>query len=126
MDSPGAKRAVSVYRVLLETEGHSLVLASPLTGRTHQLRVHFAAMGCPIHGDPVYGTEDEAFPRQALHALSLEMPHPVTGEKLSFFCSPPEDMTSLLDRLTDGRWREDPLLSGGALFHEVFEDEKRD
>ena len=57
---------------------------APVTGRTHQLRVHLASLGCPIAGDPFYGVEGDAAPRMMLHARRLEFAHPLTGEPQSF------------------------------------------
>lgn len=83
------KPSVSRYRVLKALPGYSLLALEPVTGRTHQLRVHCAHMGWPILGDPQYNTpESLAFSReqgleaQLLCAKSLEFPHPVTGEML--------------------------------------------
>ncbi len=75
-DTPGAVSAESRYRVLTAAHGHTLVLAEPLTGRTHQLRVHFAHLGYPILGDEIYGTPSDCITRHALHALSLSVPRP--------------------------------------------------
>ncbi|MFW6413296.1 MAG: RluA family pseudouridine synthase, partial [Oceanicaulis sp.] len=87
----------------------SLVECRLETGRTHQIRVHMAHMGCPLLGDPVYGRarasaliridKDRAFKdfrRQALHAAILGFDHPVTGEPLRFETEPPEDMQTLI------------------------------
>lgn len=63
-------------------EARQRVALEPVTGRTHQLRVHLAALGCPIVGDPLYGPVDDAAPRLMLHACRLSLPHPVTGEPL--------------------------------------------
>ena len=77
----------------------SLVELTPHTGRTHQLRVHMAAIGCPLTGDWLYGREDrERIARPALHAAQLELVHPVTGERLSAAAPLPEDMKKLLER----------------------------
>ena len=87
------------YRVLAAGGGFSLVELTPRTGRTHQLRLHMAALGCPLAGDWLYGTEDPALiARPALHAARLELIHPVTGEPLSFTAPLPEDMTTVLER----------------------------
>ena len=61
----------------------------PVTGRSHQLRVHLLAIGHPIVGDPLYGTDDPAMmSRLMLHASRIALAHPVTGEPLSFFSAP--------------------------------------
>ncbi len=71
-----AVTAVTRYRVLSVGRGHSLVLCEPVTGRTHQLRVHFAHLGYPLLGDEIYGEPSAALCRHALHALSLSVPLP--------------------------------------------------
>ena len=60
------------------------IALAPVTGRTHQLRVHLASLGCPIAGDPFYGREDDPAPRMMLHACRLDFAHPLTGAPLSF------------------------------------------
>lgn len=72
----GAEIAVTRYRVLAAAHGYSLLLAQPVTGRTHQLRVHFSHVGHPIVGDDIYGTPCASMNRHALHALSLSFPLP--------------------------------------------------
>lgn len=78
------KPSITKYRVLERKEGISLLELSPITGRTHQLRVHCAYMGYPILGDPQYGTEDAKryAPSQMLCAKKLLFPHPVTNEPM--------------------------------------------
>ena len=94
---PEGKAAVTDYRVLRENGYFSLVELTPRTGRTHQLRVHMAAIGCPLAGDWLYGTEDRSLiPRPALHAARLALTHPVTGEALALEAPLPEDMRVLL------------------------------
>ncbi len=88
--------AITAWRVLARDGGFTLVEASPETGRTHQLRVHFAHLGCPIHGDDLYGNAAEDMPRQALHASTLTFPHPVTGEEIILKAPLPEDFRNLL------------------------------
>ena len=85
--SPLGKPSVSTYRVLEEGDGWSKVALRPVTGRTHQLRLHCAYVGAPILGDPQYGNaESMAFSAkfhletQLLCAKSVEFIHPVTGE----------------------------------------------
>lgn len=86
------------YRLLRVRSGLSLVTLMPWTGRTHQIRVHMAAIGCPLAGDWLYGTEDRGLiPRPALHAVRLAFTHPVTGEHLSFTAPLPGDMKLLLE-----------------------------
>lgn len=86
----GGQHAVTEYRVLERGRDSALVALRPLTGRTHQLRVHMAWLGHPILGDPQYfSPESKAFsdslklPWQQLCARSLCFPHPVTGERIS-------------------------------------------
>lgn len=69
----GGQVAMTEYRVLARSEGLTLVEAHPLTGRTHQLRVHFAHLGAPILGDGLYGSPSGLIDRHALHACSLDI-----------------------------------------------------
>ena len=89
--------AVSHYQVLARGEGLSLLALRPETGRTHQLRVHMAFLGCPLAGDWLYGAEDpELIPRPALHSRRVTLDHPVTGERVEVSAPLPEDMQALL------------------------------
>ena len=91
------QRAVSHYEVLSQRDGLSLVKLRPETGRTHQLRVHMAHIGCPLAGDWLYGTEDpDLISRPALHAYALALTHPVTGTHLYFTAPIPADMEKLI------------------------------
>lgn len=83
---PDGQSAVTRYRVLDESDGLSLLELEPVTGRTHQLRVHCAALGCPMLGDRDYGGSCETVSHQQLCAVSLTLPHPLTGEPLTI-CS---------------------------------------
>jgi 23S rRNA pseudouridine1911/1915/1917 synthase len=103
------KRAVTHYRALEPLKGASLVECRLETGRTHQVRVHMAALGHPLLGDPVYGRARPEhrdvlkrldFHRQALHAAALGFIHPVSKENLSFDCPLPSDIQELLRALT--------------------------
>lgn len=95
-DDPGAKIAVTDYETVGVYGDRSLVRAVPVTGRTHQLRVHFASVGHPITGDTMYGEASELIDRQALHAFSLSFPHPSDGKTVSLEAPLPEDMKKLL------------------------------
>ena len=91
------QRAVSHYEVLSQRDGLSFVKLQPETGRTHQLRVHMAHIGCPLAGDWLYGTEDpDLIARPALHAYALALTHPVTGTHLYFTAPIPADMEKLI------------------------------
>jgi len=87
----------------------SLVGAKLGTGRTHQVRVHLAHIGCPVVGDPVYGRRRNAagpealktFERQALHAAVLEFRHPRTHRSMRFASELPQDIKTLLSQLND-------------------------
>jgi 23S rRNA pseudouridine1911/1915/1917 synthase len=102
------RRAVTHYRVLEPLRGATLVEARLETGRTHQVRVHFADAGHPVLGDPMYGRpprDPEArqqatrLARQALHAHALGFDHPITGERLRFATPMPPDMQQLMAAL---------------------------
>lgn len=98
-DAEGASLTVTEYRVATKYTRHALVELHPLTGRTHQIRVHLAHLGCPILGDDLYGTVSPLIPRHALHAARVELTHPTTGERMVFVSPVPEDMVRLLEIL---------------------------
>lgn len=85
------KRAVTHFEVMREAGGYTMLAVRLGTGRTHQIRVHLAAIGHPVYADPLYGT---AVPgrRLWLHAERLSFEHPVTGEDLDFVSEVPEDL----------------------------------
>ena len=94
----GAQPALTRYEVLERYNGYTLVRAHPLTGRTHQLRVHFAHIGHPIVGDTLYGTAHGGIDRQALHAETLTFPH---GEGEMTVTAPlPHDLQALLQEIS--------------------------
>jgi 23S rRNA pseudouridine1911/1915/1917 synthase len=90
------RSAQTRYRVRDYVDGYTYVEASPITGRTHQIRVHFASLGHPIVGDTVYGKPSKLVPRQFLHAWRLTFRHPITAEDLSFEVPLPEDLQAAL------------------------------
>jgi 23S rRNA pseudouridine1911/1915/1917 synthase len=105
------KRAVTRFRLeeVLAGGQAALVRCRLETGRTHQIRVHFAEAGSPLLGDPVYGRGRKrpaalaaaaaALGRQALHAAVLGFVHPITGAPLRFESEPPEDLARLIETL---------------------------
>lgn len=94
---PLGQPAHTHYEVLAASQGRALLRLTPTTGRTHQLRVHMAAIGCPLTGDWLYGTEDRTLiARPALHSYHLRMVHPVTGAVIDVTAPLPEDMRRLL------------------------------
>lgn len=96
---PEGQRALTGYRVIAQAGPLCLVEVRPWTGRTHQIRVHMACLGCPLAGDWLYGVEDRALiGRPALHAHSLVLAHPDGGRELAVTAPLPEDMKTLLER----------------------------
>lgn len=107
------KPAITHYRIIKKFQAYTHLRVQLETGRTHQIRVHMAQIRHPLVGDRVYGGRlrlppnvDEAlreyirlFPRQALHATSLGLIHPITGEEVSWNVPLPADMQELLKRL---------------------------
>lgn len=88
--------SVTDYEVLEARDGLSLVRVRPRTGRTHQIRVHFAYIGHPLLGDDLYGTPDERIGRHALHAQSLELPLPFADRRICLQAPMAEDMLLLI------------------------------
>jgi 23S rRNA pseudouridine1911/1915/1917 synthase len=112
----GGKEAVTFYEVLERFDGFALVRCRPRTGRTHQIRVHLTHVGHPILADKLYAGRDRILlsdlagpdipdashvllDRQALHAHSLRLTHPLTREPMHLTAPMPEDMTGVLDAL---------------------------
>jgi 23S rRNA pseudouridine1911/1915/1917 synthase len=103
----GGRAARTAYRIRRYLQGgpagrdtYSLVEVAPSTGRTHQIRVHFAALGHPLVGDRVYGRPSALLRRQFLHAHRLAFRHPVDGRPLEFESPLPDDLRQALERLT--------------------------
>jgi len=110
--APRGRAARSTYLVVEALDGAALLRVRIATGRTHQIRVHLAAVGHPVAGDPTYGGQRrpasrrpearaalEALSRPALHAAHLAFRHPASGERVSFSSPLPADLEALLAAL---------------------------
>jgi len=93
------REALSQYRVLKYFKSYTLLEVRIFTGRTHQIRVHLAAISFPVAGDETYGVRSEVFPRQFVHACRLSFKQPSTGEMLEFTSELPPDLAVPLSRL---------------------------
>ncbi|OQA45151.1 MAG: tRNA pseudouridine synthase C [Chloroflexi bacterium ADurb.Bin325] len=101
---PRGRAARTRYRILAarsetgRSTGATLLEVIPETGRSHQIRVHLAHIGCPVVGDPLYDAAAQglSFPRLCLHAWQLALPHPATGEPITFIAPPPRPFAGLL------------------------------
>ncbi|MFH1551161.1 MAG: RluA family pseudouridine synthase [Planctomycetota bacterium] len=101
-DGIAMKEARTEYKVIEKFAGCTLVSVKLHTGRTHQIRVHFQAIGHPVIGDAAYGVPPQRAPalnRQALHAWKLTITHPATKRKRTFTAPLPEDIEQLLNSL---------------------------
>lgn len=95
--------ATTEYQVLEYLGGHTLLRVTPITGRTHQVRVHMAAIGHPLLGDPLYGAGSPFLGRQFLHACVLGFRLPSNGRYEEFASPLPGDLEEALGRLRGGR-----------------------
>jgi 23S rRNA pseudouridine1911/1915/1917 synthase len=95
----GGREARTEYRVIKYFADYTLVEAMPETGRTHQIRVHFAAIGHPLFGDHVYGKRSPLLGRQFLHAHRLGFKLPSSGEFVEFGAELPPDLAGVLKQL---------------------------
>ncbi|MFQ5933911.1 MAG: RluA family pseudouridine synthase [Dehalococcoidia bacterium] len=94
------KGAVTRYKVLQRLDGYTLLEVSPETGRTHQIRVHLAAIGHPVVGDNTYGSRHPSLGRQFLHASRLGFRLPGSGEYIEVVSELPSDLQEALDTLS--------------------------
>jgi 23S rRNA pseudouridine1911/1915/1917 synthase len=90
------REARTEYRVIRYLDGFTLIEVTPTTGRTHQIRVHLAAIGFPVVGDATYGVKSPHLPRQFLHACCLGFRLPSTGEHVEFQSELPPDLAQAL------------------------------
>ncbi len=106
--SPFGRYAVTHYRVIEEIGPYSLVIAELETGRTHQIRVHFAYIGHPVVQDRLYGgriSGDISLNRQFLHAYEISFIHPIIGERVTAYAVLPEDLQRALKELR-AKWKK--------------------
>lgn len=106
VDRRKGKASRTDFRVLKRLQSHALLEAQPVTGRTHQVRAHSAALGHPLLGDFLYGApRTDLIARPALHAYSLVLVHPSTGASISFVAPYPEDFKAAFESLSGRRVR---------------------
>ena len=99
----GARAARTHFEVLELLPADTLVEATLQTGRTHQIRAHFSAIGNPVAGDPRYGNAGRhGLERQFLHSARLRFEHPFTGQTLEFASDLPDDLAEALERARGG------------------------
>jgi 23S rRNA pseudouridine1911/1915/1917 synthase len=101
LHTAAGRRAVTHFEVIGRAEGFTLLRVRLETGRTHQIRVHFSALGHPVAGDVQYGRapRPEGLGRQFLHAARLAFPHPEDGREIVCSSALPPDLASFLGRL---------------------------
>ena len=103
LDTERPRDAVTHFEALELLPAHALLRVRLETGRTHQIRVHLAAIDLPVSGDPVYGvTPDLGLARQFLHAARLAFMHPVTGEPIDVESPLPPVLADALERARVG------------------------
>jgi 23S rRNA pseudouridine1911/1915/1917 synthase len=109
LDSDVAKPAVTHFTIAELCEGRTLLDVELETGRTHQIRVHLAAIGCPVVGDRVYGQGPElGLERQFLHAARLRFQHPWSGEEIDVASPLPPDLAAALELARGATGRVQP------------------
>ena len=101
VSSPKGRQAVSEYRTLETFPSHALLEIQPITGRTHQIRLHLAFLGCPVVGDTIYGRRHPTLPleRHFLHAMRLAVHLPAESQPHSFEAPLPEELQNVLAEL---------------------------
>ena len=99
LDTDRPRDAVTHFELLEQIDQVALLGVRLETGRTHQIRVHLAAIGLPVVGDPVYGVPDPELGRQFLHAARLAFTHPFTGERVEVESPLPPDLARYVEKL---------------------------
>ena len=96
IDKNNGQHSVTHYEVMKMLSNYSLVKCKLETGRTHQIRVHMAAIGHPLLGDTLYGTESSLIDRQALHSCKILCVHPISKNNLVFESNLPNDLKNIM------------------------------
>lgn len=98
--TPLGKEAITNFEVekVLQGGKYSLIKLNPITGRTHQLRLHLSHIGCAIHGDFLYGVQKDICERALLHCRSLSFPHPTTNKIITIESPVPKDFQEFLSK----------------------------
>jgi 23S rRNA pseudouridine1911/1915/1917 synthase len=99
LDTDRPRDAVTHFELLESIDQHALLRVRLETGRTHQIRVHLAAIGLPVVGDPLYGVPDPALGRQFLHATRLAFTHPFTGARVDVESPLPANLARYVEEL---------------------------
>lgn len=121
----GASCSETLYRVIGEKSGIGIVGAMPITGRTHQLRLHFAHIGHPVIGDSLYGNPSGLIDRQALHAFSLTFSHPTSGRQMTLTAPISADIAAVINASgADTRKISERLSVIGTEFFETKNSER--
>jgi 23S rRNA pseudouridine1911/1915/1917 synthase len=103
LDTDTPRDAVTHFELVELLPAHALLRVRLETGRTHQIRVHLAAIDLPVSGDPVYGVKrDLGLERQFLHAARLAFPHPITGDRVDVESPLPPELASALELARSG------------------------
>jgi 23S rRNA-/tRNA-specific pseudouridylate synthase len=104
VDDKNGKPSETRFRVIKRYEESALIEAKPMTGRTHQIRVHAYALGHPLVGDTLYGAQATyGIVRPMLHAYSLSFIHPATNESVKFSAPHPPDFEEALKKCRERR-----------------------
>jgi 23S rRNA pseudouridine1911/1915/1917 synthase len=99
LDTDRPRDAVTHFELVEQLDEYALLRVRLETGRTHQIRVHLAAIGLPVVGDPVYGVPEPALGRQFLHATRLAFTHPFTGDRMDAESPLPPELSRYLEQL---------------------------
>ena len=107
---PDGQAAVTHYQVLGRANTHTLVKIRLETGRTHQIRVHFAFLGHPLAGDTLYGGHDGLIARHALHCQTMRFRQPFSGAEIRVSAPVPEDIAALVPQFEPVAAKAEPLF----------------